>query len=97
MINAKVMEQRAIEILNIQDVLSVNETLDQDNNEKKIQSPVFFRNFTGYWNKDSKTPCLENINLTIQPGQVTAVIGKIGSGKTSFIFSFLNEIPITSG
>ena len=36
MINAKVMEQRAIEILNIQDVLSVNETLDQDNNEKKI-------------------------------------------------------------
>ena len=35
--------------------------------------------------------------MTIAPGQITAVIGRIGSGKTSFLHSFLKEMPKTTG
>jgi len=62
------------------------------------ESPaVVFNNFTGYWNQQVSRPCLKNINLKIEEGEFVTVIGKIGSGKTSFLMSFLKELPLSSG
>jgi len=33
----------------------------------------------------------------MRPSEVVAVIGKIGSGKTSLLLSMIKEIPIVSG
>jgi len=60
-------------------------------------APIFFREYSAYWSTNANKPCLSNLNLTIRPGEVTAVIGKIGSGKTSFLLSMLREIPKTMG
>ncbi|KAJ3267997.1 hypothetical protein HDV01_003612 [Terramyces sp. JEL0728] len=40
---------------------------------------------------------LEGINVTIQPGTLVAVIGSVGSGKSSFINGLLNELELVSG
>jgi len=61
------------------------------------KSQITFKDFTAYWSSKATTPCLKNLNLTIPSGKLIALIGKIGSGKTTFLLSFLREIPVTSG
>ncbi|XP_065177457.1 ATP-binding cassette sub-family C member 4-like [Sycon ciliatum] len=47
---------------------------------------------------DSNSPFqLSNINLTVDKGELVAVVGTIGAGKTSLLMSVLGELHITSG
>src|SRR5690606_21990990 len=103
LVNAKVMQKRIQDVLLIPDVLG-DEHLKPNTVTKGDKSPnsegaktVSFYNFTAAWSKKAPKTCLEHINITLNRGEVTAVIGKIGSGKTSFLLSFLREIPETQG
>ncbi len=58
---------------------------------------VVFKDFTGYWNRNKEKACLSDIDLVFKHGTLTAVIGKIGSGKSTFLLSFLKELPVTDG
>jgi cell division transport system ATP-binding protein len=40
---------------------------------------------------------LQNINLSIAKGEFLYIIGKVGSGKTSLLKTFYNELPLISG
>ena len=40
---------------------------------------------------------LKNVNLTIDEGQFTYIIGKVGSGKSTLLKSMYAEIPIENG
>lgn len=42
-------------------------------------------------------PVLKNINLNIEKGQLAAVVGPVGSGKTSLISSLLGETEKMTG
>ena len=37
-----------------------------------------------FWSKDGKEPTLQDINLTVRKGELTAVLGQVGAGKASF-------------
>jgi len=45
----------------------------------------------------NKKPTLVNINLNIKKNSLNAVVGTVGSGKTSFLLSFTGEMPQTLG
>ncbi|KAG8328053.1 Canalicular multispecific organic anion transporter 1 [Homalodisca vitripennis] len=49
------------------------------------------------WGTVDKLPTLRNITLKIKPGQLVAVVGAVGSGKSSLISAFLGEIHKISG
>ena len=53
-------------------------------------------NFNGYWKKEN-TPNLKSINLNIKKGGFIGITGKVGSGKSSLLSVFLEEIPFYSG
>lgn len=54
-----------------------NETeLDDDN-------CIVFFNATAKWTDDQNNNTLENINLTVSPGRLLAVIGSVGAGKVN--------------
>ncbi|CAH1257762.1 ABCC4 [Branchiostoma lanceolatum] len=40
---------------------------------------------------------LKNVNFCVQPGQLLAVIGPVGSGKSSLLSAVLGELPAVSG
>ena len=42
-------------------------------------------------------PCLYDLNLEAQDGQLLCVVGKVGSGKSSLVLSILGEIDKVSG
>lgn len=49
------------------------------------------------WEKNQSSPTLKNINLRIKPGSLVAIVGQVGSGKSSLISAFLGELRKISG
>ena len=56
---------------------------------ENIKGKIEFNNFTFRY-PESKSNSLENITLTINPGETIGVVGKIGSGKTTLVNSLLH-------
>ncbi|PSN47509.1 hypothetical protein C0J52_02251 [Blattella germanica] len=54
-------------------------------------------NITAKWSEDLNEDTLTNVNLDVKPGGLVAVIGPVGSGKTSLLHAILRELPLTSG
>ena len=48
------------------------------------------------WGKDDAV-CLNNINLRVKKGSLTAIVGSIGSGKSSLLSALLGEMEKSSG
>ena len=44
--------------------------------------------------QEQKSYVLKNWNLKIEPNQKVAIIGSVGSGKSSFLLSLLGEVPV---
>ncbi|KAG9508804.1 Multidrug resistance-associated protein 4, partial [Fragariocoptes setiger] len=45
----------------------------------------------------TEVSALRNITMSVKPGQLLIIVGRVGSGKTSVLMSLLGELPITSG
>lgn len=54
-------------------------------------------NGTFTWGESTEAPILSNINLRISSGQLVAVVGTVGSGKSSLVSAFLGEMEKISG
>ena len=93
LVSVRLICARLEEVLNVKQVPQLKGLMESFEGSNK--SLIVFKDFTGYWGQDK--PCLKKINLSINDGELTTVIGKIGSGKTSFLMSFLKELPLTSG
>lgn len=46
---------------------------------------------------DESKPVLKNITINMNEGEICAVLGRVGSGKSSFLNALLSEIPYYSG
>lgn len=48
-----------------------------------IENAIDIKNVTASWEEHAAKKTLNEINLSIKPGQLCAVIGPVGSGKVS--------------
>lgn len=62
-----------------------------------IKSKLIMENVCAQWNEELNEDTLENINLNIVSNQLIAVIGPVGSGKSSLINVILKELAVKSG
>lgn len=60
-----------------------------------IENPLLIENGTFTWGDE--TSVLRNINLQIESRKCVAVVGQVGSGKSSLISAFLGEMEKVSG
>ncbi|MEI4770345.1 ABC transporter ATP-binding protein [Psychrobacillus sp. FJAT-51614] len=82
----------------------VQETLDYEADVKDPASPVklFDVNSIGFEDVGFQYPMsqvknLEKIHVNLQKGQTLGIVGKTGSGKTTFMKQLLKEYPIGAG
>lgn len=78
--------KRLVKILN--EDIEISDSKSTRNSINSIRGKIEFKNVSFRY-KDLLPNVLENINLTIEPGETAAIIGKTGSGKTTLI----NLIP----
>lgn len=62
-----------------------------------LEDPLVIENGSFTWGEPTETPTLSNINLHISSGQLVAVVGTVGSGKSSLVSAFLGEMDKVSG
>ncbi|XP_043065365.1 probable multidrug resistance-associated protein lethal(2)03659 [Drosophila ficusphila] len=49
------------------------------------------------WSQEHHEPVLDNINMSLKSGQLVAVIGPVGCGKSSLVQAILGELPPEMG
>lgn len=64
--------------------------------DPSITSAVNISHASFSWEREAE-PLLKNISLDIKPGQLVAVVGAVGSGKSSLISALLGEMHGTKG
>lgn len=62
-----------------------------------LEDPLVIENGTFTWGEPTEVPTLSNINLRISAGQLVAVVGTVGTGKSSLVSAFLGEMDKVSG
>ncbi|KAH8394539.1 hypothetical protein KR215_004307 [Drosophila sulfurigaster] len=63
----------------------------------EAESSVTITKMKAKWDSKATEYTLDNINLKFKPRQLVAVIGPVGSGKSSLIQTILGELPPESG
>lgn len=89
--DAKLSFSKIDELLKTSDDMETNGSLDLETAEK-----IEFKNYNFKY-KDSENLSLNNINLKIQKGKTLGIVGRTGSGKTTFVRQFLRQYPLGSG
>lgn len=81
----------------------VFEILDEEEEVKEVEDPVdvthvegrvVFENVVFGYNDQ---PVIQNLNIEIKPGQMVAIVGPTGAGKTTFINLLLRFYDVNSG
>ena len=62
-----------------------------------LKSGIKFRNVSFSYENDSKKYEIKDLNLTINKGQVVGIIGKTGSGKSTFVDLLMGLLKPTKG
>ncbi|XP_021426877.2 multidrug resistance-associated protein 4 isoform X5 [Oncorhynchus mykiss] len=65
--------------------------------EEKKDASVEIKDLICYWDKCLDAPSLQNLSLTVKSEQLVAVIGPVGSGKSSLLSAILGELPHDKG
>ncbi|CAH1736108.1 unnamed protein product [Aphis gossypii] len=69
----------------------------EDKKESVNSNSIVILNTSAKWTDVQTNNTLENINLTVNSGQLVAVIGPVGAGKSSLIQAILRELPVFKG
>ncbi|XP_049951742.1 ATP-binding cassette sub-family C member 4-like [Schistocerca serialis cubense] len=65
--------------------------------EKESKIGVVMNKVCAKWSPASITETLTDVTLHIKPGTLCAIVGPVGSGKSSLIHAILQELPLSSG
>jgi ATP-binding cassette subfamily B multidrug efflux pump len=93
-----IMQRGNASLDRVNETLSYKQDVENDRNpiDVKLPKDIVF-NRVNFQYPSSVVPNLVNVNVTIQRGQTLGIVGKTGSGKTTFIKQLLREYPLGTG
>ena len=77
--------------------ISRNGSIVLSEHQRLSDLPVKLQRVSANWISGQLPPTLCNINLTIKPGQLCAVVGAVGFGKSSLLYLLLKELNPGTG
>ncbi|MXQ98865.1 hypothetical protein E5288_WYG002118 [Bos mutus] len=89
---AVVSIRRIKNFLLLEEISQLNSQLPSDG-----KTIVEVKGCTASWDKASGTPTLQDLSFTVRPGELLAVIGTVGAGKSSLLRTLLGELPLSQG
>ena len=95
MVQASVSVKRINKYMNLPELKSRKE--NEDKSEGDEDSAVTLKNATFTWNTKDENSTLKNINVNIKKNSFVAVVGAVGSGKSSLMSAILGEMERTEG
>lgn len=81
----------------IESILEGPELVRPDEEVELQDLTIAFRNVCFSYHKDTEKQALENLNLIIQPGTITALVGPSGSGKSTITKLIAGFWDVTEG
>lgn len=69
----------------------------QEQTQSKNAAGVRLEDVTARWSESSTENTLANVSFGVKPGQLLAIIGPVGSGKSSLFHAILRELPLEKG
>jgi HlyB family type I secretion system ABC transporter len=95
------LQEVVIAVERINDVLDTEPEEDLQHQARQnlpyIQGHIRFENVTFRYHPESDINILENLSFEIKPGQMVALVGRSGSGKTTISKLVLGLYPATDG
>nr|CAD7266221.1 unnamed protein product [Timema shepardi] len=67
------------------------------NGTKSCSLGVTIKNGYAKWSSSDSQPTLSDVCLHVKPGALCAIIGPVGSGKSSLLQAVLGELPLETG
>lgn len=89
---ASVSAQRILEVLRTEPSIREPEQVEEPSGDGVVQ----FENVTFYY-PGAKEPALSNVSFTARNGQITAIIGSTGSGKTTILNLIMRFYDVAEG
>uniref|UniRef100_A0A2K5Q441 ATP binding cassette subfamily C member 4 (PEL blood group) n=1 Tax=Cebus imitator TaxID=2715852 RepID=A0A2K5Q441_CEBIM len=92
------VSEAIVSIRRIQNFLLLDE-ISQRNRQLPSdgKNVVHVQDFTAFWDKASETPTLQGLSFTVRPGELLAVVGPVGAGKSSLLSAVLGELAPSHG
>ncbi|XP_039693699.1 ATP-binding cassette sub-family C member 4 isoform X4 [Pteropus medius] len=92
------VSEAVVSIRRIQNFLLLDE-IKQRNSQLPSGSEmiVHVQDFTAFWDKVLETPTLQDLSFTVRPGELLAVVGPVGAGKSSLLSAVLGELSPSQG
>lgn len=83
-----------VTIRRLEDFLSLEEK-ETPTDTKHLNKSVTLERVNASWNNETQT--IKNVNFHVPPGTLCAIVGTVGSGKTSILQVLLRELNVQSG
>ena len=87
----------AIDMPQYSDVGNADDSTTNGNSNTQDQTIIEFRDVTFYYPSKRHRPAVKNLNFTLLPGKVVAVVGLSGAGKSTIIQLLLRFYDVTIG
>ncbi|KAK0158233.1 hypothetical protein PV328_009265 [Microctonus aethiopoides] len=71
--------------------------IPSSSNNAEKNSAIKIKEVSASWITNSISNTLHNINITINPGELYALVGPVGSGKSSLLQLILSELQVNHG
>ncbi|KAF1762571.1 hypothetical protein GCK72_010833 [Caenorhabditis remanei] len=89
LVQARVSNKRLRQFLNDEEMESKTEVA--------LGNAIVFKNATLNWKGPMNPPVLRDLCATIKPGQLIAIVGSVGGGKSSLLSAVLDEMVLLEG
>ncbi|XP_055398768.1 ATP-binding cassette sub-family C member 4-like [Bubalus kerabau] len=92
------VSEAVVSIRRIKNFLLLDE-IPQVNTQLPSEGEVMVdvQDFTAFWDEESEIPTLQGLSFTVRPGELLAVVGPVGAGKSSLLSAVLGELPPSQG